>query len=261
MNKKADDDEALFEMQLKTLFPSASTWPSEYVHQRALHGAFNEATALSRAAERDFRKLDDDSDLTPEAKKRHRAELANQYNAKLERSATYARASEAVEYVLQKYDHQINGKMQKATDPQTVGVHTQVRAQLHDIKDPKERLNFLAKHGDDITLISAVLSAPAYVSNLSGHEVALLRSSLEKHADPEVIKERDFVKAAWAEIERGFGAAKSRISKRGGLQQSGLAQPQKPTPKAEPQKPTPNFARQPISKEPRKETPAWSEQS
>ena len=32
------DDKEFFEMQLKTLFPSASGWPAEYVHQRELLG-------------------------------------------------------------------------------------------------------------------------------------------------------------------------------------------------------------------------------
>jgi hypothetical protein len=34
-------------------------------------------------------------------------------------------------------------------------------------------------------------------------------------APPEVIKERDFVEAAWAEVERGYRAAKARIAKGG----------------------------------------------
>ena len=69
------DDKEFFEMQLKTLFPSAGGWPADYVHQRALLGAVNEATTLARDAEAEFRKIDNNRDLTPEARKRHKAEL------------------------------------------------------------------------------------------------------------------------------------------------------------------------------------------
>jgi hypothetical protein len=33
------DEREFFEMQLGTLFPSSSAWPSEYVHQKALLAA------------------------------------------------------------------------------------------------------------------------------------------------------------------------------------------------------------------------------
>ena len=138
-------------------------------------------------------------------------------SAKLDASPTRARAREACEYVLGKYEAQITSKLQKADDTQTVGVHAQIRAQLHDLKDAKERMSVLAKHGSDLTLISAALSAPAYVSGLTSAEISLLRSNLEKHADPAVIKERKFMQGTLAEIERGVRAVRSRIANEGGL--------------------------------------------
>jgi hypothetical protein len=183
-----------------------------------MHAAKNEAIALLRAAEKEVRRLDADPDLTPEAKQRHKAEIGNQFIAKLANSPTYARASESVEHVLERYETLITSKLQKASDPHTVGVHAQVRSQLLAIKDPKERLAFLTKHGSDPVLISATLSAPPYLSGLDDGEISLLRANLEKLADPSVLEQRDLTKSSWAALSRGFRAAASRISKRAGLQ-------------------------------------------
>jgi len=214
------DDEEFFETQLKTLFPTASAWPSEYVHQKALLAATNECGALVREAHAELDKIDGSRDLTSEAKKRQRAELATELIAKLEASKALTRAREAVDYVLQKYEAKINSNLKPATDPQTVGVHAQIRGQLHAMKDVKERMSFFGRNGSDLTLISAALSAPPYVSGLSDAEVALLRKKLEQHARPEIVDERDFVHKALTEVERGFRAARARIAKRGGLEKA-----------------------------------------
>jgi len=102
----------------------------------------------------------------------------------------------AGDYALQRYATKIDSALKPASDQQTIGVYAQIRGQL--------------------PLISAVLGAPAYVSNLTDAEAALLRSNLEKAAPPEVIEERDFVVKALAEIERGWRAARARIAQRAG---------------------------------------------
>jgi hypothetical protein len=190
------------------------------VHQKALTAAANECTALVREAWAKLDEIDCNRDLTPEAKNRKRAELASELIGKLEASKMLTRAREAAEYVLQKYESNINSKLQPATDPQSVGIHQQIRQQLLAITDPRERLKFLERHGNDLTLISACLSAPLFLSGLADHELALLHKNLEAAAPPEVIKERDFVHSALAEIKRGFRAARARIAKRGGLEKA-----------------------------------------
>jgi hypothetical protein len=62
-------------------------------------------------------------------------------------------------------------------------------------------MSFLERNGNDLTLIAAALSAPPFVSGLSEIEVTLLQKNLERHGPPEVIRERDFVEKALAEIE------------------------------------------------------------
>jgi len=62
----------------------------------------------------------------------------------------------------------------------------------------KEHTSFFGRNGSDLTLISAALSAPQYVSGLSDAEVALLLKKLEQHAPAEIVRERDFVNSALA---------------------------------------------------------------
>ena len=176
------NDKEFFELKLKTLFPSASAWPSEYVHQKALLAATNECTALVGDAYAQFDKVDADGDLTADAKTRQKAQLASLTIGKLENSKALTRAREAAERVLQKYETQINSNLKPATNSQSVGVHAQIRGQLLATKDPRDRMSFFGRNGNDLTLISAALSAPAYVSGRSDAEIALLRKNLEQHA-------------------------------------------------------------------------------
>lgn len=211
------NDDEFREVELKSLCPNADEWSREYMHQKALIAAANEVRAFVREAYTRLDQIDANRDLTPEAKKRQRAKLASEFVGQLEASKALTRAREAVADVLQKYEAKINSNLEPAADPQSVGVHAQIRSQLAAIKDPKDRVSFFGRNGSDLSLISAVLSAPAFVSGLTEAEAALLRKNLERHAPPEIIKERDFVHTALAEVERGFRAAKDRIVKRGGL--------------------------------------------
>jgi hypothetical protein len=45
------DDKAFSELQLQSLFLTASKWPATYMHQKALTAAANECTALVREAQ------------------------------------------------------------------------------------------------------------------------------------------------------------------------------------------------------------------
>jgi hypothetical protein len=212
------NDNSLRELELKTICPHADQWPTEFLHQQALVAAANTAVAFLREAYAQLDRIDQNHDLTPEAKQRRRAVIGGELITKLKTSKTLACAREAAERMLQKYEQKINSILQPATDPQSVGIHAQIRAQLLGMKDPQERTSFLQRNGTELTLISAALSAPPYLSGLTDAELALLRKNLENQVQPEVIAERDFVQKAMEEVERGWRAAKARIAKRGGLE-------------------------------------------
>ena len=52
----------------------------------------------------------------PDGKQRKRIEIANETLAKMDASKTPARVQQVVGEVMQKYGHQINGKLQRAND-------------------------------------------------------------------------------------------------------------------------------------------------
>ena len=67
-----------------------------------------------------------------------------QRNAQGLTATTFARAREAGEAALAGYEQTITSKLEPAGDPQSVGVHAQIRGQLLAIKDPAERMNLAA---------------------------------------------------------------------------------------------------------------------
>jgi hypothetical protein len=144
------------------------------------------------------------------------------------------RAREAAEQALAKFEHRINSALKPAEDVAAVGVHAQIRDRLLALTDTKERVNFFAKNGKDLTLIAAALGAPAYLSNLTPAEETLLRRNFEACAPPEIVAERDRVITALAELDRGYRAAAARVTKLAALRPGAMPPLRKP---AEPVKP------------------------
>jgi hypothetical protein len=135
--------------------------------------AKNECTALVREADAKLDKIADNPDLTPEAKKRQRAELAREFITKLEAAKTFSRAREAAEYVLSKYQTKIDSNLTPATDAQSVGVHAQIRGQLLAMKDPKERMSFFNSLGVRARWVARV-TAPIRSPHIHDHSSGLV---------------------------------------------------------------------------------------
>ena len=70
--------------------------------------------------------------------------------------------------------------VKRASDVHEAGIHAQIREKLARMKDMKERMAFLEQHGADPTLASAVLSAPAFLSDLTEGELTFVRSKVEQ---------------------------------------------------------------------------------
>jgi hypothetical protein len=110
-NDKPDD---FFQAELNNLFPkfAGGSWGEcAYLHRQALRDAANAAIALMVEADRAFRKIDADVDLTTDAKKRRRFEVGAEYLEKLSTSKMVAKAKEAAESVLQKYQAKIEAPL------------------------------------------------------------------------------------------------------------------------------------------------------
>lgn len=211
------NDSDFRELELKTICPSADQWPSEYLHQKVAKAAANEAVEAVRAAYGKLDAVEANRDLSAEGKRRQQAKLATEEIGKLENSKTPERVAEAIGGVMQKWQAKIDANLKHPNDAHEIAVFAQIRDRLHNLRDPKERMSFLEKHGNDLTLISAVLTAPAYLSGLSDAEYQFVKSQLEKQAPFKIVAARSEAQKMLAEVEIGWRAAVARIAKRGGL--------------------------------------------
>jgi hypothetical protein len=212
MNDKAD--KAFRELQLKSICPHADQWPTEYMHQKTLVVAANEARTFLRDAYVKFDAIEANRDLSPEGKRRQRVELGIAIIVKMQASKTLARAHETIAQVTQRWQDRIDVNIKRPTNPHEEAVQAQIRDRLFNMGDG--RMSWLEKNIDD-TLISAVVAAPAYVSGLTEAEYQFVKLQLERHAPPEIIEARAFVQKASAEIERGWRAVIARVGERASL--------------------------------------------
>jgi hypothetical protein len=59
------DDKEMRELELRTIVPQLDQWPTEYMHQKALHAAGNEIREYVRDAFSQLDDVDGNDDLTP----------------------------------------------------------------------------------------------------------------------------------------------------------------------------------------------------
>lgn len=94
-------------------------------------------------------------------------------------------------------------------------LHMQIRDRLAAMKGSK--VAFLEENGSNSLVVSAILTAPAFLSGLNEPELALLRRRVEQHISPEIAEARDATVQALKEAEHGWQRAKNKIAERAGL--------------------------------------------
>ena len=220
------DDKAMpRELELRTLCPTSDHWPDTYMHEKALLAACNEIRQFVADGFDQLDAIEDNRDLTPEAKKRLKTKIGGQIIGKMQASPTHGRIRETIDHVLQKWQHQIDDNIKRPANAHEEAVHAQIRDRLYAMKG--DRMSWLEKNIDD-ALISAVLTAPSYLTGLSDAEYQFVKSQLEKKVAPEILAARKFVQEAVDDIERGWKAGMHKIGTRAGLSKSadgGWSQP------------------------------------
>ena len=100
------NDKEFSELQLRaTIVPQQVRWPApEYLHWQRLHEAVNEARAHVSKACIQMDEIDCNADLSRDDKHRQRSETAAEAIANFEASKTLARACQAVELAVAKYN-------------------------------------------------------------------------------------------------------------------------------------------------------------
>jgi hypothetical protein len=211
-------DSEYLELQLKTtITPQQARWPEpRYVHWQLLHVAADTARSIVAEVLEKIAEIDKDPDLSPAGKARQRAKAAAEAIASLENDKALNHAREAVEKVMMMWSEKTGAIIKKPVDMHQVSLHQEIR---HHVASSKNKLSFIEQHGSDATVLSALLTAPAFLSGLSEVELAAVKAKAESHLEPKIVEAKVATLKALKEAEAGWRRAVDLITERAGLTQ------------------------------------------
>ena len=93
----------------------------------------------------------------------------------------------------------------------------EIRRHVAGLDASAQRINFIVKNAHDKRVTRAVLSAPAFLSNLSDAEIDIAKGQIAKAVAPEAAKSRDEAMRALADAEKGWRSTKRQIAECGGI--------------------------------------------
>ena len=207
-----DDDEYNSLRLRAAICPGMETeWaPPETMHWIALHRCGNELRDRVSKALVAIAAVSRDKSLSVEGKRLAKEKLATQTLNELETGTSLVKAREAVEAQMKKWSDKIAANVKPAADHVEALLHAQIREKVAGLD--KDRFAFLQKHGTEPTVASALLEAPAFLSNLSEAELTLLRTEVEKKfLSAEIIEAKAKVGRALLDTERGVRAGQAMI--------------------------------------------------
>jgi hypothetical protein len=216
------DDKKFDDLKIHmTILPEAHKWPTpDYTHWEKLHSVANEARSRVAKAFAALDEVDRNPDLTAEGKAKERAKLAEQAITNFHKSNTLENAREAVERQQTYWANKIQQAITPAADYGTAVTYAQIRDRVSSM-DEKSRLSFIDKHIDDPAVVSAVLSAPEFLSGLSAVEIGVVKQKVAKRVlSPEAADAKTATEKALLAAEKGWARAVDVIAQRGGLQPS-----------------------------------------
>jgi hypothetical protein len=216
------DDKKFDDLKIRmTILPEAHKWPPpDYTHWERLHAVADEVRSRVAKAFAALDEIDHNPDLSPEGRIKGRAKLAEQAITNFQRSKTLEEARAAVERQQTYWAKKIEEVIKPATDHCAAAMYAQIRDRVSSI-EAKSRLSFIDKHIDDPAVVSAVLSAPEFLSGLSAVEIGVVKQKLAKRVlSPEIFEAKDLTEKALLAAEKGWARAVDVIAQRGGLQSS-----------------------------------------
>jgi hypothetical protein len=204
-----------------TIMPESHKWPPpNYTHWEKLHRLADEARELVAKAFKAMDEIDHNPDLSAEGKVKERAKLAEQAITNFHKSKALENARDAVERQQRYWAAKTEQAFKPAEDPQTVALHAQIRDRITNMKEG--RLAFIDKHIAHPAVVSAVLTAPAFLSGLSDVELGVIRQKVEKRVlSAEVAEAKATTEKALLAAEKGWERAVDVIAERGGLIERG----------------------------------------
>ena len=208
-----------------TVLPESFKWPApDYTHWAKLHGLADECRSRVSRAYEAMDAIDKNDDLTPEGKIKARANLAETAIANFQKSKTLDEARSAVERQMSYWQKKLEAAIKPATTYGEAVAQSQIREHISHL-DAKERLGFIDKQIDNEIVISAVFSAPEFLSGLTTVEANVVRNKLAARVlTPEAVEARIATERAWAAAEKGWSRSIELIRQRGGLGKTAKAQ-------------------------------------
>lgn len=224
-------DKDFAELSLRSsLCPSLETqWepPTSFQHWADLHAAANELRNVVGHVRAGVEAIEKDADLTADARKRKRHELARQTMEQLEKIKSVEKARQSVAAITAKYQAKIDSVLTRpeAEDAATATLFWELRDKFAQLKDERARISWIQRYGNDPLVPSALLHGPAGLTSLSEAERALLTNKVEALADPKLTEAKSKVTRALAELDRAFRAAPTIVAQCAGLNKAAAARP------------------------------------
>lgn len=224
------NDKEFAQLQLRaSICPSLEVeWdPPGYQYWIDLHDAAKELRTVVGHARAGVEAIEKDKDLTPDARKRKRHELARQTMTQLEKLPSMEKARASVAAITAKWQAKIDAVLTKpdADDAATATLFWEIRDKFAQLNDERARISWIQRYGNDPLIPSALLHGPAGLTNLSEAERALLTNKAEALADPKITSAKGKVTRALAELERSYRATPALVAQCAGLDKAIAARP------------------------------------
>ena len=211
------DDKSFDALKLRMqIVPAADRWPDDLHHWATLKSAALEARSRVAKVDEAVAAIDEDPTLSAQGKAERRRQVAEKALAEAEASQALDGARQSVDRMMQRWNAKLGEGIEPPEDPRGVAVAVQIRDHVAAMKDG--RLAFVERNLHDATLVSAILTAPAFLSGLSDTEVGVIRGKIEERVSPEIVKARSDTAKALAETEQGWTRAIRLIAERGGIE-------------------------------------------
>lgn len=151
--------------------------PESYQHWADLHRAARELREALAHASDAMAAIEADRDLTPAARRKRKFELARQHMEQIERLPSMQKARQSVANIQERFQAKIDTVLVRPTadDLSAATLFREIRDKLANLPDERARMSWLQRFGNDPTVSSALLLAPAGLTNLSDWRTAKAR--------------------------------------------------------------------------------------
>ena len=194
------------------IVPKILRWPTANVAKTIawdrLRDSVDALRGLARAVDQGCAAVEEDRDLAPGGIRRRRSTIGEKALAELTDMKLVKAAEEAVANDLALLEE----KMVEMPKPPTNFADVMLGREIRDfVRSQKSPVDFVMKSVTDRAVLSAVLTAPAYLSGLTGAEWNAVRARAREGLYPEQTKMQQELAKAMEDVRAGVAATKRAI--------------------------------------------------